>query len=121
MVSLGIVQPSNGPWSSPLHMVAKKSGDWRPCGDCRALNQITFPDHDPSPHIHDFSLQLNDKTLFSNLDHVRAYHLMPMILEDIAKMVVLTLFGLFEYLCMPSGLRNVAQSFQRSMDQLFHN
>ncbi len=31
----------------------------------------------------------------------------------------ITLFGLFEYLFMPFGLRNTAQTFQRFMDSLF--
>ncbi|XP_037930334.1 uncharacterized protein LOC119665090, partial [Teleopsis dalmanni] len=29
----GICQPSKSPWASPLHMVKKSDGSWRPCGD----------------------------------------------------------------------------------------
>ena len=41
MMKLGIIRPSNSPWSSPLHVVAKAGGGWRPCGDYRKLNVHT--------------------------------------------------------------------------------
>ena len=118
MEEAGIIRSSCSPWASPLHMVPKPDGSWRPCGDYRALNLATIPDSYPLPYLADFSAQLHGQAVFSKLDLLKGYYQIPMNPADVPKTSVVTPFGAFEWLFMPFGLRNAAQTFQRSMDRL---
>ncbi|BHF80747.1 hypothetical protein SprV_0702387700 [Sparganum proliferum] len=119
MLQLGIIRPSESPWASPLHMVPKAtSDDWRPFDDYRVLNNVTIPDRYPVPHLQDFAGALFGKSVFSKINLVRAFHQIPVAPEDVPKTAVTTPFGLFEFIRMPFGLRNAAQTLQRFIDRV---
>ena len=118
MQELGICRPSKSAWASPLHVVEKKNGDIRPCGDYRRLNSITKPDRYPIPRIQDFTFSMAGKKIFSKIDINRAYHFIQTAPEDVEKTAIITPFGLYEFPRMTFGLRNAAQTFQRFMDSV---
>jgi hypothetical protein len=115
----GIIRRSDSPWSSPLHIVGKKDGSWRPCGDYRRLNLATTHDRYPLPSILDLSNKLHSCKFFSCIDLVKGYHQIPLAAQVVAKTAIITPFGLFEYLFMHFCLCNAAQTLQQFMDSLF--
>ena len=115
----GVIQRSNSPWSSPLHMVKKADGSWRPCGDYRRLNLVTKPDMYPPPHMEDLTAKLAGCKFFSKIDLRKGYHQIPVAAADIPKTAIITPFGLFEFKRTSFGLRNAGQTFQRFMDEVF--
>lgn len=78
LLHLGIIRPSPSPWASPLQVVEKADGTWRPCGDYRVLNALTKPDRYVIPNIENFHHRLRGASVFSKLDLVKAFYFIPM-------------------------------------------
>ncbi len=114
----GVIERSTSSWASPLHIVPKKDGSWRPCGDFWRLNLITEPDVYPLPNMLDFSDRLSGCTVFSKIDLLKGYWQVLVRSEDRKKTAIITPFGLFQFRRMPFGLRNAGSSFQRMMDRV---
>jgi hypothetical protein len=116
MKAAGIIRRSDSCWSSPLHMVRKPNATWCPCGDYRRLNLVTRPDKYPVPNMTNLAARLHSYKVFSKLNFKKGYYQVPVRAEEMSKTAVITPFGLWEFLRLLFGLRNVGQSFQRLMD-----
>jgi hypothetical protein len=114
----GIVRRSDSPWSSPLHMVMKPDGSWRPCSNYRRLNLVTTKDSYPLPNMADFVERLEGCIIFSKVDVRKGYHQIRMHTADISQTAIITPFGQWELLRMTFGLRKAGNTFQRYMDRV---
>ncbi|GBO42739.1 Transposon Ty3-I Gag-Pol polyprotein [Araneus ventricosus] len=97
LIHKGICSPCTSCWASPLVMVKKSDGSWRPCRDYRALTAQPIPDKYPIRHIIDFTSYLHGKTVFTTLDLKRAYHQVTIHEDDKQKTAIITPFGLFQF------------------------
>jgi hypothetical protein len=67
MEKADIIRRYNLPWASPLHLVPKKDGSWRSCGDYRHLNAIAIPDRYPLPNMQSLNDRMAGCTVFSKI------------------------------------------------------
>ena len=116
----GVFQQSDSQGSSPLHMVKKKDSSWWPCGDFHYLSLATKAYKYLVPNLGDFLSQLEDCTAFSTLDLKNGYLQVPLEQSAVSKTAIITPLGLFEFLQMPFGLKNVGMTFQWYMDRIFN-
>lgn len=115
----GVIRPSRSPYSSPIVLVRKKTGDLRLCVDYRELNKITVKDNFPSPLIDDQIDKLKTKKYFSHLDLKNGFHHVRVNEASVPYTSFITPLGQFEYLKMPFGLANAPKVFSRFTQQIF--
>ncbi|XP_066947035.1 uncharacterized protein [Macrobrachium rosenbergii] len=118
MERMGICRKASSPWASPLHMVKKADGTWRPCGDCRRLNIVTEPDHYPLPNMQDLTSSFHGAKIVYKVDLLKSYFQVPVAPEDIPKTAIITPFGSFVFAFSTFGLRNAGVTFQHLMDSI---
>lgn len=110
--------PRKSRYASPLVLVKKPDGDWRPCADYTNLNNQTVKDNYPMPHLHDCNLQTHGCGWWSKIDLEKAFNQIPINPDDIEKTATTTPFGLFVWERMSFGLATATQTFQRFIDEV---
>lgn len=118
MLSLGVIEPSSSPWSSPMRLVVKPN-KIRLCLDARKVNLATKKDAYPLPSIEGIFSRLPKANLITKLDLKDAYW--QIALDESSKpLTAFTVPGrpLYQFVVMPFGLCNAPQTMCRLMDQI---
>ena len=118
MMGLGVIQASRSEWASPLILVKKPEGAWRPCIDYRQVNQITKGETYPLPRLDDLVDQVGSAAYITTLDMAKGYWQIDMTARAREVSAFVTPFGHYEFNTMPFGMKLAPMTFQRAMNQL---
>ncbi|MBW0544728.1 hypothetical protein O181_084443 [Austropuccinia psidii MF-1] len=88
-------------------------------GDFRALNTYTIRDRYPMPRIHETLTQLSQAKLITAMDALKDFH-QNVLTENSKRLLrIMVHCGIFEYLRMTFGIKNVPSNYQTMIKTLF--
>jgi hypothetical protein len=96
--------------------VRKYSGEICLCVDFRNLNRASEKDNYLVPRMEQLLQTMSSSEIFSLLDGFLGYNQVLVLEDDRLKTTFRTKWGTFSYKCMPFGLINARETFQRAMD-----
>ena len=117
----GYVRPSISPQTSPVFFAPKKDGKKRMVQDYQYVNEFTIKNNYPLPLISQLVDKLKGCKLFTKMDLRWGYNNVRVKEGDKWKAVFVMHKGAFEPLVMYFGLCNSPTTFQKMMNEIFHD
>jgi hypothetical protein len=115
---LGIIEPSNSPFTSSVLLVPKPGGKIRFVVDYRALNKFVVNDSHPLPRVDETLSALHGAAVFSTFDLVSAFWQVPLTEDSKAYTAFRTPEGCNQYTRLPMGLKTASAIFCRFIDNI---
>lgn len=121
----GIIERSNSPYTSQLHIVPKPDATdpedaYRVCVDLRSLNKITTDDAEPLPTCREVIAKIGSvkAKYFSRIDMKSGFLQLLLHPDSRPKTAFQTPLGLYQFKRVCFGLSTATQSFSRLMQSL---
>ena len=108
-----VIEESVSPWNSPIFLIKKKNGEFRPVIDYRELNQVTEIERFPLPVMDDLFKSMNKAKIFSTIDLLHAYWQIELENESRKKTSFTCSEGKFQFTRVPFGLCNAPIHFAK--------
>ena len=102
-------------------LVRKKDGKVSMCVDFRDLNKTCPKNAFPLPHIDVLVDNTARNALMSFMDGFLGYNQIKIAPKDITKTTFITEWGIYCYMVMSFGLKNVRATYQRMATTLLHD
>lgn len=118
MLHLGIIEPSDSPWSSPIVGVEKRNGEVRLCLDARKINTRIVPDRERPTNIDEILMKFQGARYLSSIDLTAGYWQCRLKKECRGITAFLYRGRNYQFKVLPFGLINSVAEFQKILDKV---
>ena len=108
-------------WIDNVVLVHEKDGKVRLCVDFRDLTKACPKDDSSLPHIDVLVDNTTSSALMSFMDGFSGYNQIKMAPRDMTKTTFTMEWGIYCYIVMPFGIKNVSATYQRMATTLLHD